>query len=76
MKAYVRLCLAASVLALMTLVVMTLIPPARAVFAQDEPLVEDAELAFKKMQYRQRPDEPGLLEEVGRLREKVKALVG
>jgi RsiW-degrading membrane proteinase PrsW (M82 family) len=34
-----------------------------------------AELAFKKMQHRQRPDEPGLLEEVGRLRKEVKVLV-
>jgi hypothetical protein len=34
-----------------------------------------AELAFKKMQHRQRPDEPGLLEEVRRLRKEVKALV-
>jgi RsiW-degrading membrane proteinase PrsW (M82 family) len=34
-----------------------------------------AELAFKKMQHRQRPDEPGLLEEILRLREEVKALV-
>jgi len=31
-----------------------------------------AELAFKKMQHRQRPDESGLLEEVGRLREEVR----
>jgi RsiW-degrading membrane proteinase PrsW (M82 family) len=34
-----------------------------------------AELAFKKMQHRQRPDEPGLLEKVGRLRKAIKALV-
>jgi len=34
-----------------------------------------AELAFKKMQHRQRPDEPGVLEEVMRLRKEVRALV-
>jgi RsiW-degrading membrane proteinase PrsW (M82 family) len=34
-----------------------------------------AELAFKKMQHRRRPDEPGLLEEVGRLRKQVRSLV-
>ncbi len=34
-----------------------------------------AELAFKKMQHRQRPDEPGLLEEVVRLRKEVTELV-
>jgi RsiW-degrading membrane proteinase PrsW (M82 family) len=35
-----------------------------------------AELAFKKMQHRHRPDEPGLMEEVVRLRKEVGALVG
>jgi hypothetical protein len=34
-----------------------------------------AELAFKKMQRRQRPDEPGLGEEVRQLRKEVGALV-
>ncbi|UCC88779.1 MAG: PrsW family intramembrane metalloprotease [Anaerolineales bacterium] len=34
-----------------------------------------AELAFKKMQHQRRPDEPGLLEEVVRLRKQVRALV-
>jgi RsiW-degrading membrane proteinase PrsW (M82 family) len=34
-----------------------------------------AELAFKKMQRRQRPDEPGLPEEVRRLRRELKAFV-
>ena len=35
-----------------------------------------AELAFKKMQHRRRPDEPGLREEVQRLREQVRGLLG
>jgi hypothetical protein len=34
-----------------------------------------AELAFKKMQRQQRPDEPGLAEEIGRLRGEISALV-
>ena len=34
-----------------------------------------AQLAFKKMQSRQRPDEPGLPEEVRRLRQELKSLV-
>ena len=34
-----------------------------------------AELAFKKMQRQQRPDEPGLPEEVRRLRQELRALV-
>ena len=34
-----------------------------------------AELSTKKMQHRRRPDEPLLLEEIGRLREEIRALV-
>ena len=34
-----------------------------------------AELAFKKMQHRSRPAEPGLLEEIGRLRDEIRVLL-
>lgn len=34
-----------------------------------------AELAFKKMQYRRRPDEPGLLDEMARLRHELEGLL-
>jgi hypothetical protein len=69
----------------------TLIMPAERIRAQCQAFAQDglpglqrmrhiyqqcAELAFKKMQHRERPDEPGLLEEVVRLREGVGALVG